>query len=191
MAQIVGTGAQETYGDAIAGVWTDLRATLARLEALAADPAETLSDADAVERLGGLQYSLHRAAELVTGLDPPLGAELEHEELATALTDARDATAEVAYVLEAGDLEAVESYVYEWRGTLFHVRLARLRLSTPAEQPSTISAVPEPSPRRVLITWALAGAGALVLAAGAIAGQWLLAAVGLTAFALGALTRGW
>ena len=189
MRQIVRTGAQESYGEAIAGVWTDLRPTLARLEALAADPAETLFDADGAEQLAGLQYSLHRAAELVTGLDPPVGAELEHEELASALTDARDATAEIAYVAEAGDLEAVESYVYEWRGTLFHVRLARLRLSTPVQESPALALAPEPSPRRVLLNRGLVAAGALVLAAGALAGLWLLAAVGLTAFALGALTQ--
>ena len=187
LKQIVGTGARESYEAAIAGVWTDLRTTLHRLEVLAADPEETFARHDAGERLGGLQYSLHRSAELVTGLEPPLEAETAHEELTSALADARDATAEIAYVLEVDDAEGAGPYVYEWRGALFRVRLAQLRLSSPVEQPAVASAPRGTSARRVLLAWALVAAGALVLAAGAIAGIWLLAAVGLTAFALGAV----
>jgi hypothetical protein len=187
LKQIVGTGARESYEAAIAGVWTDLRTTLHRLEVLAADPEESLARDDAAERLGGLQYSLHRSAELVTGLEPPLEAETAHEELASALTDARDATAEIAYALEVDDAEGAGPYVYEWRGALFRVRLAQLRLSNPVPQSPVPSAVTGISPRRVMLGWLLVAAGALVLAAGAIAGIWLLAAVGLTAFALGAV----
>ncbi len=187
LKQIVGTGAQESYEAAIAGVWTDLRTTLHRLEVLAADPDETLGRDDAPERLGGLQYSLHRSAELVTGLEPPLDAETAHEELAAALTDARDATAEIAYVLEVDDAEAAKSYVYEWRGALFRVRLAQLRLASPVPDSAVPSRAHESPVRRVLLARALVAAGAFALAAGAIAGMWILVAVGLTAFALGAL----
>ena len=187
LKQIVGTGARESYEAAIAGVWTDLRTTLHRLEVLAADPDESLARDDAAERLGGLQYSLHRSAELVAGLEPPLEAETGHEELASALTDARDATAEIAYVLEVDDAEGAGPYVYEWRGALFRVRLAQLRLSSPVAQAPAPSAPHGPSARRVLLAWALVAVGAFVLAAGAVAGVWLLAAVGLAAFALGAL----
>ena len=187
LKQIVGTGARESYEAAIAGVWTDLRTTLHRLEVLAADPDESLARDDAAERLGGLQYSLHRSAELVAGLEPPLEAETGHEELASALTDARDATAEIAYVLEVDDAEEAGPYVYEWRGALFRVRLAQLRLSSPVAQAPAPSAPHGPSARRLLLAWALVAVGALVLAAGAVAGVWLLAAVGLAAFALGAL----
>jgi len=187
LKQIVGTGARESYEAAIAGVWTDLRTTLHRLEVLAADPDESLARDDAAERLGGLQYSLHRSAELVAGLEPPLEAETGHEELASALTDARDATAEIAYVLEVDDAEGAGPYVYEWRGALFRVRLAQLRLSSPVAQAPAPSAPHGPSARRLLLAWALVAVGALVLAAGAVAGVWLLAAVGLAAFALGAL----
>jgi hypothetical protein len=187
LKQIVGTGARESYEAAIAGVWSDLRTTLHRLELLAADPDESLARDDAAERLGGLQYSLHRAAELVTGLDPPLEAETAHEELASALADARDATAEIAYVLEVDDAEGTGPYVYEWRGALFRVRLAQLRLSSPVAQPAVPPLPNGGSARRVLLAWALVAAGAFVLAAAAVAGIWLLAAVGLTAFALGAV----
>ena len=169
LKQIVGTGARESYEAAIAGVWTDLRTTLQRLELLAAEPDESLAREDAAERLGGLQYSLHRSAELVTGLEPPLEAETAHEELASALMDARDATAEIAYVLEVDDAEGAGPYVYEWRGVLFRVRLAQLRLSSPVSQSAVASAPRGTSARRVLLAWALVAAGALVLAAGAVA----------------------
>jgi hypothetical protein len=187
LKQIVGTGAQESYETAIAGVWTDLRTTLHRLEELAADPDDTLARDDAPERLGGLQYSLHRSAELVTGLEPPREAETAHEELGAALTEARDATAEIAYVLDVDDVEAAKPYVYEWRGALFRVRLAQLRLATPVPAATAPSRTREPSIRRSLLAWSLVVAGALVLAAGAISGIWLLAALGLIAFALGAV----
>ena len=174
MRQIVRTGARESYEAAIAGVWTDLRTTLHRLEVLAADPDEALARDDAPERLGGLQYSLHRSAELVTGLEPPLEAETAHEELAEALAEARDATAEIAYVLEVDDAEAVKPWVYEWRGALFRVRLAQLRLAGPMPAVTAPPGMRARSVRRTLLVWVLAG----IL---------LLAALGPIAFALGAL----
>ena len=174
LKQIVRSGARESYEAAIAGVWTDLRTTLHRLEALAADPDEALARDDVPERLGGLQYSLHRSAELVTGLEPPLEAETAHKELAEALTEARDATAEIAYVLEVDDAEAVQPYVYEWRGALFRVRLAQLRLAGPMPAISASPALLVRSGRRTLLVWALAGIC-------------LLVALGLMAFAVAAL----
>jgi hypothetical protein len=183
LRQIVGSGARESYETAIAGVWTDLRATLTRLEALAADPEETLA-VDADELLPALQYSLHRAAELVNGLDPPIGAEAMHDELAAALAEARDATAEIGYVVESGGPEQVEPYVYEWRGALFRVRLAQMRLAQPTHAPTPPAPPAIASARKILLAWALVG-GAVVLAAGAVLGLWQLAAAGLAAFAAG------
>ena len=55
----------------MAGLWIDLRSTLSRLDALAADPELTL-EADA---LPALQYELHSAGELVVGLEPPADSE--------------------------------------------------------------------------------------------------------------------
>jgi hypothetical protein len=173
LKQIVRSGARESYEAAIAGVWTDLRTTLHRLEVLASDPDEALARADAPELLGGLQYSLHRSAELVTGLEPPLESETAHEELAEALTEARDATAEIAYVLEVDDAEAVKPWLYEWRGALFRVRLAQLRLAGPAPAAATPLGTHGRPVRRILLVSALAG-------------MVLLVAVGLIAFALGA-----
>jgi hypothetical protein len=174
LKQIVGTRERESYEAAIAGVWTDLRTTLHRLEVLAADPDEALVRDDAPERLGGLQYSLHRSAELVSGLEPPIEAEPAHEELAEALTDARDATAEIAYVLDVADAETAQPYVYEWRGALFRVRLAQLRLAGPAPAATASPGTRVRSLRGTVLVWALA---AIVL----------LVALGLVALALGAV----
>src|SRR5438067_10619229 len=110
----------------MAGLWGDLARTLSRLEAVAAEPEERLEDA--LETLPPLQYALHRTGELVVGIDPPPGAEVAHAELAAALADARDATAEVLDAVETGGAEAAAPLVHEWRGALFRVRLARHRL---------------------------------------------------------------
>ena len=80
----------------MAGLWIDLEVTLARLDVLAADQERLLEDRNC---LPGLQYELHRAAELVSGLAPPLGAEALHEELAQALAEARELTAELSEAL--------------------------------------------------------------------------------------------
>jgi hypothetical protein len=176
LKQIVGTRERESYEAAIAGVWTDLRTTLHRLELLAADPDEAFVRDDAPERLGGLQYSLHRSAELVSGLEPPIEAEPAHEELAEALTDARDATAEIAYVLDVADAETAQPYVYEWRGALFRVRLAQVRLAGPAPAPTASPGRRVRSRQGTVLVWALAGIVLLValalmaLALGALAG---------------------
>src|SRR5437763_5653210 len=110
----------------MAGLWSGLARTLTRLEAVAADPEERLDEA--LETLPPLQYALHRTGELVVGIDPPPGAEVAHAELAVALADARDATADVLDALESGGPELAAVLVHEWRGALFRVRLARHRL---------------------------------------------------------------
>src|SRR5207253_1874642 len=107
----VGTGQRHGYASALAGLWSDLSSTLARLEALAAEPEEL--DETAGEVLPGLQYSLHRASELAHGISPPAGAETAHAELAAALADARDVTAEVADVLDSAGGDAAAVLVHE------------------------------------------------------------------------------
>src|SRR5918912_1088567 len=98
----------------MAGLWSDLSRTLARLEAIAGEPEERFEDA--LDTLPPLQYALHRTGELVVGVDPPPGAEVAHAELAAALADARDATAEVLDAVETGGAEAAGVLVHEWRG---------------------------------------------------------------------------
>lgn len=171
----VGTGERQGYASALAGVWSGLARTLAQLEAIAAEPAASFADLDAVEALPRLQYGLHTAGELVLGLEPPSGAESAHAELAAALADARDATAEVAEAAGAGGAAAVAPLVLEWRGALFRVRLARMRLTgVPAPGPAVRPTAPPPLPP----PRAAAAATALVL-------------LGVAGFAIGAMTALW
>jgi hypothetical protein len=162
----------------MAGLWIDLRTALARLDALASD-ADRL--ADDREALPGLQYELHRAVELVAGLKPPEDAHRVHEELADALAEAREATAEVGEALALGGVDAAAPLVWEWRGALFRVRFARLRLERPRQAsvagPEVGSAAaPRTSP--VLAALAVALGSGLVLFA-ALLGLWLLVALTL------------
>src|ERR1051326_656141 len=114
--QTLGTGSPRAYAAAMAGLWIDLQFTLARLDALAADPDRLFEDRDV---LPALQYELHCAAELASGLTPPQDAVPVHEELAEALTEARELTAEIADALAHGSSEAAAPLLWEWRGALF------------------------------------------------------------------------
>src|SRR5919198_6720243 len=152
--QTLGTGSPRGYAAAMAGLWIDLQLTLARLDTLAADPDLLFDDRDA---LPVLQYELHCAAELASGLTPPPDAALVHEEIAEALAEARELTAEIADALAHGAPEAAAPLIWEWRGALFRVRFARLRLERPrAVNAPPIEAVarlspekPDPPPRGV------------------------------------------
>jgi len=162
----------------MAGLWIDLRFALARLDALASDPDRLPEDR---ESLPGLQYELHRAAELVAGLTPPEDAHRMHEELADALAEARETTAEVGEALALGGTDAAAPLVWEWRGALFRVRFARLRLERPRQ---TAVAAPQvgtaATPRTPPVVAALAvaiGSGLVLFAA--LLGLWLLVALTL------------
>lgn len=132
---------EERYSTAVGELWSGLARTLARLEGLAADP-ELLEEDRAIEELRRLQYRLHIASEEAVGLSPPESSRTAHGELAAALADARDASAELAESVERGDFGAAEARIYEWRGALFRVRLARLRLTgaehAPAPEPEEL-----------------------------------------------------
>jgi hypothetical protein len=175
--QTLGTSSLRSYADAMAGLWIDLRTTLARLDALAGD-LDRLGDER--EALPGLQYELHRASELVAGLTPPGEAQSVHDELADALAEARETTAEIGEALALGGIEAAAPLVWEWRGVLFRVRFARVRLERGRPRRVTaVAVVPQDRPRTppVLAAGAVAVGTALVLVA-ALLGLWLL--VGLT-----------
>ena len=170
MSQELGTGERQGYATAMAGLFGGLSRTLTQLEQLAAEPDTTLADEDVLALIPGLQYTLHAASETAAGIDPPADAEASHAELAAALADARDATAEVADAAAAGGPDAAWPLVYEWRGALFRVRLARARLaSTPASTPLRPS-----KPHRRVAAGALAAGGALLLVAGAVLADWPL-----------------
>jgi hypothetical protein len=135
-----------------------------------------------------LQYRLHLASEHAFGVDPPAGAETAHAELAAALASARDATAEVAESLDEQGLVGVEPLVPEWRGALFRVRLARLRLATPPASKRSIADLPlDESVARPLAAFLLALLGALAFVAGATLGLWPAWAGGLVAVCVSVL----
>jgi hypothetical protein len=169
----------------MAGVWSDLSRTLTRLDAIAGDPEERLEDA--LDTLPPLQYALHRTGELVVGIDPPPGAEVAHAELAAALADARDATAQMLDAVETGGPEDAALLVHEWRGALFRVRLARHRL---VARPRTVAhpAAPVEAPRApaaALAATLLVVVGVGAFTSGAVLGFWQLWAAGLMLVAIG------
>jgi hypothetical protein len=115
-------------------LWTGLTRALGQLDRLAGDP-EQLDDGDALASLRRLQYRLHLAGEHASEVTPPEGAATAHAELAAALRDARDATGEVVEAVDEQGLDGLVPLLHEWRGALFRVRLARLRLATPPPRP--------------------------------------------------------
>jgi hypothetical protein len=168
-------------------LWTGLAHTLSRLEAIAAEP-ERLEDVRQVDVLRRLQYGLHRASEHAFGLSPPAGTEPVHTELAGALAGARDATARIVEAVDEWGHEAAEPLVWEWRGALFRVRLARLRLSGSSPlgpHPATETPFSWRAPLTALVL-ILAGAGMFV--AGAMTHQWPVWVAGMVAICCSAAT---
>ena len=185
MASRAGTG--ERYATQVGALWSGLAHTLSRLETLAAEP-ERLDDEKQVELLRRLQYGLHTASEHAFGLSPPAGAEPVHTELAGALAGARDATARVVEAVDEWGGEGAGLFVWEWRGALFRVRLARLRLAGssplgPRNEPLTSRSLKAPLAALALV---LAGSGLFV--AGAMAELWPVWVAGMLAVCCSALT---
>lgn len=173
----------------MADVWTGLTRTLRHLDAIAAEPEERLADGDVLDALPRLQYGLHTAAELTHGIDPPAEAEWAHAELAAALCDARDATAEIGQTAATGGVDAALPLVLEWRGALFRLRLARLRASAaPAATADPPPAEPEQFPdHAALAATLLVVAGTFVVTCGAVLALWPLWAAGLVLVGAGLL----
>ena len=172
-------GTEERYAIEMGELWGVLTRTLSHLDEFAAEP-ERLDDEAAPDDLRRLQYGLHTAGERVYGLAPPPGCEPAHTELWAALAGARDTTAEVAEALEEDGPEAVGMLVHEWRGSLFRVRLARLRLFAP--RPPMV--LEDPARRQLaapLAATLLVVCGACVFALGATAGHWPIWAAGMLA----------
>jgi hypothetical protein len=159
-------------------LWSGLARTLGSLDRLAAEPAQ-LEDDDVRATLARLQYRLHVASEHAYGLAPPTGVEPVHAELAAALAGARDATAELAEAFDEDGLDAAMLCVPEWRGALFRVRLARLRLAAPVD--ATPLPPVEPKGRRgaAVIASALMLAGSIAFVGGAVGSLWPLWAFGI------------
>jgi hypothetical protein len=173
-----GTGTGERYATAMGELWTSLARTLSHLDGAAADP-NGLDDDGAAHALRRLQYSLHLASEQAYGLDPPAGVQTAHAELADALACARDATAEVAEAVAIWGAEGVQPLLHEWRGALFRVRLARLRLLPQAPRPVPHEAPERESLARPVTAFLLALCGAVAFVGGATVGLWPLWAAGM------------
>jgi hypothetical protein len=175
-----GTGTAESYAALMGEVWAGVNGTLGRVDAIADEPDELASDRG-VAALRRLQYRLHLAGEQAYGIAPPPGSASAHAELRDALVSARDATAVIADTVEDDGPEGAVPLLHEWRGALFRVRLARLRLATPepAEDEPRGRVRPELAAPLAAFLLALFGAGAFV--AGATLGLWPLWVAGLVA----------
>jgi hypothetical protein len=158
----------------MAGFWSGLSSTLHGLELLAADSRRL--DTDTVDALRLLQYRLHWSSEALAGVEPPAGARDRHEELADALAEARDATGDMAEAIDLRGREGANELLLEWRGSLFRVRLARMRL-TSREPAATSKPARFPAAAAAATALTFLGVGAFV--AGAVLILWPLWAAGL------------
>jgi hypothetical protein len=193
MERTVQRGEPQSYAEAVSHVWERVSTALVRLERVAESPAEGLTD-DYLDELPQLQYSLHAGAELAVGIAAPAGAEMLHEELIAALAQARDVTAEVGNAVESGDADLVDALLPEWRGSLFRVRLARLRALErttvtmgsygDGERPSRARRREQISASALVATLLVVG-GAFLFTAGAVLAAWPVWAAGLALFAGG------
>jgi hypothetical protein len=176
------TGTDDRYAVAIGELWSGLARTLTRLDVLAGEPVR-LEERDAAVALRRLQYALHLASEHAYGLLPPPGAATAHAELADALACARDATAEVAEAASLWGAEGAEPLLHDWRGALFRVRLARVRLAAapPRPPPSLEPADEMQSVAAPVVAFLLALAGAVALVGGATLGVWPVWVLGILA----------
>jgi hypothetical protein len=177
MAREAGIGARQ-------GLWGELTWTLRRLERLAVCSVEEV--AGAPYELHRLQYSLHLLTERLVGVRPAAASLAAHAELADALACARDATAELAEAAESEGAAAAVPLVYEWRGALFRLRLARMLLAPPRPEPA------RPAPESVHVRAALTAflltlAGCAAVVSGALLATWALVAAGVVAVAAGLL----
>jgi hypothetical protein len=163
------TGTQEHYAVQVGELWSWLSPNLAGIE-----------EHSDVESLRRLQYALHVASEHAYGLEPPEGAASAHAELADALACARDVTGEIAAGCALFGPEAVQPLLHEWRGALFRVRLARMRLATPDKRAPEELEVDD-GLARPATAFLLALGGALAFVAGATVGLWPLWSVGIVA----------
>jgi hypothetical protein len=175
--------AHQDYTARVELVGMELGRALARLDVLASG-THALADELAPDQLAALQYALHEAGELLYGIEPPPAMATAHADLTTALARARELTGEVAEVVEEDGAESARLLVPEWRGTLFAVRLAQMRLVSSEQPPKETGAEPAPheySQARHLMALAFLAAGTGAFTAGATVGAWPLWTGGLAA----------
>jgi hypothetical protein len=173
----------------MAGLWGSLSRALGILERYAAEPDEHLCEQAALDSLPHLQYVLHETGERALAIDPPASAATAHAELASALAEARDITAEVHDIATSDGPAAVHGLVYEWRGALFRVRLARLRLHGRPDDLHVARDEPDVNRRASVVATILVLAGVGLLAGGATLALWPLWAAGLALVAASCLVH--
>jgi hypothetical protein len=161
------TGTPELYAVQVGELWSWLSPTLTGVDELAD-----------VASLRRLQYALHVASEHAYGLEPPAGAASAHAELADALACARDVTGEIVAGIALLGPDSAHALLHEWRGALFRVRLARMRLAAPEPRPPAELPLGE-GIARPLAAFLLALGGAVAFVAGATLGFWPLWGIGL------------
>ncbi len=183
LRETTGTSAARQYAGTMAGFWSGLSGTLRALDAIAADSQRL--DEDAIGPLRTLQYRLHRSSELLEGVHPPAGARGAHDELREALVDARDATADMVEAIDVGGPDLARELLFEWRGALFRVQLARMRLGVKPEP----APVQPPQAYSAAAASGLAVLGAVAFVAGAALILWPLWAAGLALVAGGLLVQ--
>lgn len=165
MRSTVRSDAPREYATALDDLWLGLGPTLGALERIAAVPQDL---DEAADDLPALQHGLHTAVELAFGIEPPAGAEEVHATLALAIAEARDATAELADTLAVEGVEAAAPLVWEWRGALFGVRLARRTLDAHA----AAEPIENAGTRTALVSLLLLLAGVAAVLGGALAHAW-------------------
>jgi hypothetical protein len=85
----------------------------------------------------------------------------------------------VAEAVSAWGAAGVEPLLHEWRGALFRVRLARMRLTPPGRVPPPPPAEHDGGHTQPLLAFLLALVGAIAVAGGAATGTWPVWAIGL------------
>jgi len=174
---IVGPRIEQGYAVALDDVGRGLRPALRALDLAAAD---TASPAEWIDELPSLQYALHVAGERVLGLEPAPGLEAAHEELGTALAIAREETAAVTEALEEAGATAAAALVWEWRVSVFGVRLALRQLD------DQVAAAAAETPRQAYTPVALLAVGVAAVLGGALAALWPVWLAGLVLVAVSA-----
>jgi len=183
------TSSTELYSTAVGELWSGITPILRRLDGLAADPDATDEDT-LLPALRRLQYSLHLAVERAYGFAPPPGSQPAHAELAAALAAARDATAEVSAAVDEHGAAGLRPMLYEWRGAIFRVRLARMQLAAAVQAPPrgpsrhTAPTGDAAGVARPLAAVALVMMGTGLFVAGAVDDIWRLWAAGIVAVGL-------
>ncbi len=166
----VGHRVERGYASALDDVGRGLLPTLRALELAAADVTELEDHGDV---LPALQYALHVAGERVLDLEPLPGVERAHDDLGAALALAREETAAVAEALDESGAGAAGALVWEWRVSLFGVRLALRQLDDELGRSGAQTVRPGSVPV------ALLALGVAAVLGGALADAWPIWVAGL------------